>query len=330
LTDVPMVMGKSYVDIFELDQDVGDRKLLASVPVDHAPYLHSYGFTGDFAIIPLQPVKVSMLSMIGGKMIDQSFQEITGGKYAKASELCVVALNPDAKVRLGKKDDYYCVLTDRWFYMHTVNAYENASGVIIDICNTVGYALTSPAITIATMRNRTARNGEPTEDRGGVSRYFIPFPTDETRKEPEFHKEALGVVGRTTDMPATNPMFQGMPYCIWYALEYFHNDKYWGATAVMRHDTCTGERKYFYQENLHPSEPGMIPAGLAEAPGLLTFLALDGIEGASYLYILDAETMKLNKRVRLPEIVTFTVHHNWFDAAENVPLPAPVEVPTFV
>jgi len=329
LTEVPMIMGKSYVDIFELDQDVGDRKLLASLPVDHAPYLHSFGVTGDFAIVPLQPIQVSLAKMMTGSMMNRAFEEITNGKYAKASEICVVALNPAAKKRIGNKD-HYCVLTDRWFYMHTVNAYENASGVIIDICNTVGYALTSPAITIPVMRNHTARNEQTLEDRGGLTRYYIPFPSDETRNEPEYHKEALGIVGRTTDMPTIHPMFQGVPYCIYYALEYWHNDKDFAAIAVVRHDTCTGDRKYFYRENLHPSEPGMIPAGLAEAPGLLTFPALDGIEGVSYLYILDAETMEIKSRVKIPERITFTVHHNWFDAAGVVPLSAPVEVPTFV
>jgi len=332
--DIPMMnigpdmLHETYLNVYELDKDAGDRKILATMKVPYAPYFHSWGFSGDFAVLPLQPITMSDVAMMEGKMMNEAFSEIKDGKYGKVTEICLVALNPDAQSKIGQQE-HVCVETERFFFMHTVNAYQNASGVILDVCTSEGNVLFSPMTSLSRMRDHSTRNNVEPEQRSEVTRYFLEFDTNKDfwhTNQPKVHKESLSVHGRITEMPAIHPLFQGEQYCIYYAMEYFHNDKDFAATAIVRHDTCTGDRKYFYQPNLHVSEPGMIPAGLAEAPGLLTFTALDGIEEKSYFYMLDAETMELKERVEMPERITFTIHHAWMDGKA----PASAAVPVFV
>eukprot|EP00959_Pyramimonas_sp_CCMP1952_P282503 5904815-Pyramimonas_sp.AAC.1 len=56
---------------------------------------------------------------------------------------------------------------------------------------------------------------------GTVRRLVLHFTGD---KKGEVTTEDLSVRGRSTDFPTINPRFVGLPYCVYYATEWKHDD----------------------------------------------------------------------------------------------------------
>ena len=89
---------------------------------------------------------------------------------------------------------------------------------------------------------------------------------------------------RSTDFVNYNKALQSQPYCIIYALEWFHDDSTYADMAVLKKNACTGETQYWYKENYFPSEPTFVASkkiggnasAEAEDAGMLLFTAVDG------------------------------------------------------
>ena len=47
---------------------------------------------------------------------------------------------------------------------------------------------------------------------------------------------------RMTDFPKINMHFSTRKYCIYYAIEQFHNEREYGSAAIVKHNICTGDR----------------------------------------------------------------------------------------
>jgi len=228
----------------------------------------------------------------------------------RPTQLCLVPLTEAGKSKLGGKE-YKCINTPLFYYVHAVNAFQNETGLTLDLCSSNhSNPLFSPMTTLGFMQNKTLRDSY--EYRSGIQRFTVAFDDMDHVKITD-----LSPPGIVSDMPRVNPNNVAKPYCIAYLMEFWHaSAEHGGDTyanmAVYRQDVCTGKRTYFHRDALFPSEAYMIPTSDDEEEGLLVFTAYDGIAKSSSFVVLDAKTMTELGEIALPEKVPFTIHGDWF------------------
>jgi len=113
--------------------------------------------------------------------------------------------------------------------------------------------------------------------------------------------------------------YSTLSFCIYYAIESFHNDREYASQAILKHNICTGERSYWYKPSHFPTEPFFIPRQKGTAPGseddgVVTFAVTDGTTGDSYLLVVDGKDFsKTLVEQKLSMRVTFATHGEWFE-----------------
>jgi carotenoid cleavage dioxygenase-like enzyme len=123
---------------------------------------------------------------------------------------------------------------------------------------------------------------------------------------------------RSTDFPSFNKNYQSKESCVFYALEWFHDEVTYADMAVQKVDICSGEPvKYWYKENYFPSEATFVPRKYSktEDDGVLLFTAVHGATQQSYLMIVDAKTMQTLEEIAVPGVITFTTHGQFYSSS---------------
>merc|ERR1719473_983068 len=139
--------------------------------------------------------------------------------------------------------------------LHIVNTYENGTGLVSDIAQSPVFAPYEygTAMTQTSMaRNKTARDAMRQKGLFEVTRYHFH---QSGRLAGQCTQERLSVPGRQTEFMRMDQRRNGLMYCIYYAVEWYHDDDSWGSMAVLKHNVCTGDRTYWYRANWYPSEP---------------------------------------------------------------------------
>ena len=195
--------------------------------------------------------------------------------------------------------------TDRLYYTHTVNAYENASGVVVDLCTLPGNPFVNAGLTVDGFRNKTARDaGE-----GTVVRRFL------LGADGALTSENLTAPPRAADFPTINPAVRATKHCYFWAVEWWHDLENYASMALAKYDICGGAAPvHWHREDWYPSEPTFVaaPGASVEDDGVLVFVALDGRNGnASSLLVVDAATLGELSEASFPRI-GFTTHGQFY------------------
>merc|ERR1719401_224808 len=123
---------------------------------------------------------------------------------------------------------------------------------------------------INTARNKSAR--DTSYPRGHIRRMHMNNQTKKTSIE-RFTDNV-----NDYDFCKINDMKAGVPYCIHYCVEWYHDKAAYASMAVMKHDVCQGKKTYWSSPDVYLNEPFFIPSGQsgAEDDGTLIFSAIDG------------------------------------------------------
>lgn len=268
--------------------------------MDSMQYLHSYGVTPNYVIVPMN-LKVNMFNLMDPFLVDK-FEANWKGIYLVD--------------KLGKVQVFD---TEHTFsHVHVVNSFENDTGVVADICvhkeNFFGH---NPLMDVALFLNKTARDSWT--DRSTVRRFHFhtmgPL-AGKTTSELLF-SGAKPVGSNEIDFPKVNPAFVGLPYCVYYATEFRHDGENFASMGILKHDICKGTMVYWNRTNTYPGEPNFVPTGLskAEDDGIVIFVALDGRKRASIFVTLDAHTMQELDVVELSGgYIPFSAHGTFVDS----------------
>lgn len=302
LVEVPMLpFLKPTVGIYTFDGQVGTtRTLLASVPVDHMHYFHSFGVSEHYVVLPCN---LAMgLPKHGVKLLD-AFKQAWDG-------IRVVDLEGNMQV----------FDTELFYHVHIANTFENSTGIVMDLgaYQDIPFA-PNPVLISDLLLNKTARDSY--DNRASFQRLHLhlagPFKGQVTT-------ETFSVPGRHADFFKINPAVHGLPYCIYYAVEWFHDGKSYASMAVLKQDLCKGTRTYWAKPDSYPGEPFFIDprgegAGVGVAAkedhGLLVFVTLNGRRRASDFVVLDAATFSEVAVVELPVHIPFTAHGQFIPSA---------------
>jgi len=306
----PVPMEKSLLDIFTFEGDIGgpqNRTKLASIKVKETPYLHAFGVTPNYVILPLNH-KLETPNL-GHPVLVGKITEHWAGIHLvdKSGEVQVFATDFSAPEEL-------------FYHVHIVNAFENATGVTLD----VGAYQSTPfaksgAIDIAQFTEKTSRDANPV--RNVVRRLHLHLAGPQVGQTTV--QDFPQTPGSHSDFFRVNPKHVGLAYCFYYATEWWHNSVDYANMSVIKRDVCKGglqDRLFWKRPDTYPGEPIFVPDNSAdEDGGVVMFIALDGQREKTLFVILDAKTMTELSVVELPTRIPFTAHGQFFSSsASNV------------
>mmetsp|Transcript_25354 Transcript_25354/g.45924 ORF Transcript_25354/g.45924 Transcript_25354/m.45924 type:complete len:536 (+) Transcript_25354:124-1731(+) len=275
----------STIALYTIDSKTLDRALLAHVPVKSAQYFHSFGVTENYVVLPCNL-----------KMTKPDFSKLVNSFHDAWDGIHVVDLKGNVQV----------FDTDKFFHVHIANTFENSTGIVMDLGTWQHLPFSPHQLATDEFLNKTIRDSKTMGSQVERLHLHLQGP-----HKGEVSREVLSPPGRQTDFFKINPLKNGLPYCIYYAVEWFHDDQAYASMAILKHDLCQRKRTYWAKQYSYPSEPIFIPTGTeedAEDKGLVAFVTLDGTRKASDFVILDAATLEEMVVVQLPVHIPFLAH----------------------
>jgi len=297
---------KTSVSCFALADDSPNmRRKISDISMDTAPYMHSFGVTEQYIVLPRMPVKFSAQE-VATKPMAAAFQQVSLAEEGPGNAFHLVPLDGSPGfIRTLPVDD------PLW-YVHTVNSYENATGIIIDLTTTAQNPFASD-LTLAAARNKEIRDKGATGSKNLVKRYVLPWDAASA-----VTKEVLSDPQASTDFPTINPHYRSREHCFYWAVEWFAESDSYASMAIVKHDVCNGaKKKTWSRKGWYPSEATMVASGregAAEDEGVLLLTALDGSNDQTFLIGLDAKTMDVIAEVGPFPRVAFTTHGAFYPA----------------
>lgn len=302
VSDGQVMKPGATIKLFSLGaDDPSKRKPIGDgVKMDTSPYMHSFGLTAKHVVFPRQPVEFDVKQTALGPM-HTAFKEIPLTHPGEDNGFVVVPMD-------GSTPTIHALPIDQKLYFtHTVNCYENESGIVIDLC-------TLPANPFA--GNLTVKNGQNKAWRDElpqnfVKRFLLPFD-NATNVTTELISDAASA----TDFTSINYNYRGVKHCYYYGVQWFTDGKAYGSMAIAKYDMCNGgKKKQFYRPNWFPSEATFIASEekqAAEDDGLLVLTSLNGETGETFLITLDAKTMEPVSEVGPFPRIAFTTHGEFY------------------
>jgi carotenoid cleavage dioxygenase-like enzyme len=291
--EMPLAVGHHYLDLVKIsDSDNGlTRTLLARMEADFGWYVHTFGLTANFAVVPLNVfMKIDASTMLHRSNMADSFT-------AKMDGIAVLDLKGgEQKPRIFQVDPFW--------HTHISNSYEKADGsIVIDIVTFTDNMFNGPMTMFDGLMNKTARDNNP--NRGVLKRFTL-------YKDGTTSTSVLSNPHRQFDFVKINQRYQSKPYCYVYGTEYWHDDSSVYSIGVGKLNVCSDSNPvtYWHRENWFPSEALFVEreGATAEDDGYLLFAALNGETQRSHFVIVNAKDMVEISNTEFDGRAAFTVH----------------------
>lgn len=293
--------------VYTIDTRTMDRALLAHVPMKGFQYFHSFGVSENYVVLPCN-LKMGGNGSAGGTSVIGAFGDGWNGIHV---------VDRAGNVRVFD--------TERFFHVHIANTFENETGIVMDLGTFQKVPFSYHTLETSMNFNKTERDtwqGTMTER----IHMHLSGPL-----EGRVTREHLGLPRRQEDFFKINHHVWGLPYCVHYGVQWWHNDKDYASMAVFKHDLCRNTRTYWSKQHSYPSEPYFLPAGTGTTPdaedeGLLFFVTLNGARQASDFVVLDGKTFKELAVVELPVHIPFLAHGQFVPQAGRGAVKAALEL----
>jgi carotenoid cleavage dioxygenase-like enzyme len=291
LVEMPLdPLGKYYLDLYTFDasmKEAQNRTLFAHIENDALQYFHSYGVSANYVVLPFNMITHG---------IGPGHKPILRGSFQSHWKGVKVV---DSKGEVQTFDDM-----EPFFHVHIANTFENASGITMDLGAYDDVPFDRQSVMDITATQSKAARDSPNQPFGQMRRFHFDLRTKKTTIEK------LTDNSKDYDFIKINNAMNGLPYCIYYAVEWFHDDRSYASMAVMKHNICTGKKTFWAQPDVYINEPFFIASaqGGSEDDGTLVFTANDGQKGKAMYVTLDAHTFQEIERIELPNHIPFTAH----------------------
>jgi len=295
-------MTDTIVYLYELCPESGyHRKVLNSYTNYYIPYMHSFGLTKNYAVLPHQSFYFDYSKVIRGQPLVNTIVEMNTNE---PTIIKLVPINGDDVITFELAN------IGPFYYFHFINCFENTDDNTIELVLSVLSFNMLPYYTLEMERNKTMRD-DATFGNVIVKKITLDM-NDNTYSK--YAIEDLTNIKRSTDFPNFNKDYTSINSCIFYAIEWFHDEKTYADMAIIKQNYCSNKTLYWYKENYFPSEPTFIPSknSKSEDDGHIVFTAVHGSTNKSYLIIVDPLTMESIEEVEIPGTVTFTTHGEWY------------------
>jgi beta,beta-carotene 9',10'-dioxygenase len=271
---------KSSYRVYALPAGSTTRRQIATLPVDEPAYMHSFAMTERYVVLVEFPLVVDplRLALSGRPFIDNyRWKPELGTRFTvidrHSGELC------------GRHE------TEAFFAFHHVNAWEEGSELVIDVC-----AFDDAEIIRALELERIVDPDvelPPLE----LRRYRVPLDGGQVRWEP--------LIEEPLELPRIDyGRFNTRPHRFVYGIG--------GAgesgqvfDRLVKADVDAGTTRSWREDDCYAGEPIFVrsPGADAEDDGVILSVVLDGRRGRSFLLVLDADSFEERARAAVP-------HHN--------------------
>jgi len=302
--------GKVDIAVYGIGEDSPDARIpVADTIMETAPYMHSFGVTENYAILPRMPVKFGLPI---GKSMSQAFTDLDIKEPGPDNAFHVLPLNGSAPIVKPLPVDR------KLYYVHHANSYEIQDDIVIDLTTTASNVF-SGDLTSKDEKNKTFRDGcynDVSPCLNAVKRFTFSLTDDKAPTE-----EIISDPKVKTDFMKINQNFKGLKHCFYWAVQWFTDHKSKASMAIVKYDVCSGKppaenKMQWTRQNWYPSEAIMVPApNGAEDEGLLFFTALNGETGESWLMLVDAKTMETHTEAGPYPRIAFTTHGEFYPKA---------------
>jgi len=296
--------GKPYQLIYKIEpSDPATRKEVIRVPVDTAPYQHSFGLSSRHGVVCEHSWVID-----GAELLFHGKMAMDASKIdPKApTKLHLVDLQT-GEVSVFAADPFICV--------HFANVYETEAAVVLDMPTWEshpdgGSEVCNPYAAFDFQKwDRRDRFNAQCMNR--LVRHVL-----HTAGPQAGHATSEVLDGGWFEYPVFNQKFRGQRTCFLYLTEWYHNSTAFGAMAMVKFDTCEKRRVAVWHERAHyPSEPHFVadPDGTAEDDGVILTPIMDGThpERHAHFAVLSAKDLSLLARMPLGETMPHSVH-GWF------------------
>lgn len=275
--------------VYKIPAGTTKRTQVAKINVSYPAYMHSFAMTENYLILIEPPFRVNPLDLVFG---NKSFFETYNWKPKQQTLITVI----DKKT--GKTAHTY--KTDPFFFLHTINAYEEKGCVIIDL---VTYQ--DPSIVYSFNLQQLQKNGSPSLPKGYPTRITI----NPKRKQVDLKQLST----YSMEMPRINyTSYNAKPYSYVYGVHIPQNQTV--MSQIMKLNITNGKALFWSDDNCYPGEPVFVPkpGGKTEDEGVLLITVLDLNTSTSFLLVLDAKNMKELSRTQLPHHIPFDSHGHFY------------------
>ncbi len=276
---------KSRYRLFSIADADGSERVVAEMGIDKPAYMHSFAMTERYLVLTEFPLVVDPL-----RLLFASEPFIRNYRWTPERGLRFHVFEKDSG-RLVRS-----VQTDPVFGFHHVNAFEDASNIIVDF---VAY---KDAQIIDQLYLARLRAGEPVDATGLLTRYVVPL-------QGSGPVTAKPINATMIELPRTDyDLVAGRPYRYVWGIGRRTKDGF--LDMIVKIDVGSGEAQTWWQEHCFPGEPVFVPAPdrKQEGEGVLLSVVLDAQRGRSFLLVLDAQTLKEAARAECPHLIPFGLH----------------------
>jgi carotenoid cleavage dioxygenase-like enzyme len=272
---------RSSYRFFLLPPDAAKPRVIASKPVRHPAYMHSFGLTPRWMVLAEFPYVVNppSLALSGRPYIENyRWKPEHGTRFHLFDRATGDSTGPfEADARFG---------------FHHVNSYEEGDDVVVDICTFPDAGIVED---LYLERLRAGKPlAQPSLERFRISPSSGAVATERLIEEP-------------MELPRINyGRCNERPYR--YA---------WGVGSagawldrLVKADVVERESTTWSEDGCYPGEPVFVaaPDATGEDEGVLLSVVFDGRRGSSYLLVLDAASLDEVARAEVPHHIPFGFH----------------------
>jgi len=279
---------RSAHHLYELPAGTMTRRQIAVVGTDRPSYMHSFGLTDRFVVLPEYPMVAEPLALLAGR----SFLDAQRWRPGRGTRFTVVDRASGEVVVRTTGPPTFC--------FHQVAAVDTGDAVQLDLPVVDGATALSQFL-LEELQGPDARSPA-----GELRRYRIPLDGGPvtwrvvSTAPLEFPRTAVeGHPGRA-------------PRWVWGTGADGHRTTSF-ADRITKIDLRTGAARHWRRPGWWPGEPVVVPAPSAgrEDDGVVLTVALDAAAQSSHLVVLDAADLTELATAQLPHPIPLGFHGRW-------------------
>lgn len=265
------------------------RQRVATIPVKHPAYMHSFAMTQRYLILTEFPYVTNSLRFLLGR---KPFVENYRWEPGRGTLFHVVDKDTGELVKTAGSDAF--------FAFHHVNAFERGNELVVDV------AAYDDASVLDELYLEHLRSARTTNAVSRLMRYRVSLGGGRDVQAEAMAKMPL-------ELPRIDYKHRSSrPYRYVYAAGRQPSGEF--IDNLVKVDTETGATTVWHESGCYPGEPVLVkaPGAASEDRGVVLSVVLDSRRETSFLLVLDAGDLSELARSNLPHHLPFGFHGNFF------------------
>lgn len=285
------VSRKCAYNVYRIARGSTRQALIGSVAVDEPAYMHSFGLTGNHAILVEFPL---FFSPLGLALKRKAYIGNARWKPERGARFLLMDLRDGHLAGTWHADAF--------FAFHHVNAFERDGEVVVDLC-----AYPDAAIIDRLFLDRLQEPDGGALPGAELRRYRLRPGQSRAVPEP-LSDEAI-------DLPRTHyARVNGRDYRYAYGMGIRKDVPADFLDQLVKLDVQKGQARAWHADGCYPGEPVFVaaPDAAAEDDGVVLCVVLDARKDKSFLLILAGDSFEEIARAEVPHAIPFGLHGQFY------------------